>query len=299
LTGAAQGWSGPLILRLFARHHDPRRPLLEAVVQNTLADLGYPVPRALLASGDAAALGGPFVVMDRAPGRPLLRARMLGVGAVLADLQSRLHELDASVLLDALDRDGPPPGRELVTFDGYLAQFHARIDKGALEGLRPAIEWVMAHRPREALRPSICHGDFHPHNILHDGRRATAVLDWPNIVVADPAYDVASTLLILRHTPIELSGSPRAMLWMVRVARRVLIVRYLRGYRQRRPIDLASLPYYEAAAAIRALVRAAERRPQQRRGVENPLDASPYADRLAARFAAITGVLPVVPAPRA
>src|SRR5262249_59672354 len=109
-----------------------------------------------------------------------------------------------------------------------------------------------------------------------DGRRATAVLDWPNIVVADPAYDVASTLLILRHTPIELSGSPRAMLWMVRVARRVLIVRYLRGYRQRRPIDLASLPYYEAAAAIRALVRAAQRPPPRPPPLQPPPPPPPH-----------------------
>jgi hypothetical protein len=52
LAGAPPAFSGPLILRLLDVHHDPARALTEQATQNALADLGYPAPRAVLASAD-------------------------------------------------------------------------------------------------------------------------------------------------------------------------------------------------------------------------------------------------------
>jgi aminoglycoside phosphotransferase (APT) family kinase protein len=63
LRGAAPALAGPLILRLLGPQHDPARVLRERVTQNTLAGLGYPAPRVLLACPDAAPLGGAFLIM--------------------------------------------------------------------------------------------------------------------------------------------------------------------------------------------------------------------------------------------
>ena len=63
LAGAAAPLSIPLILRVLAPHHPPARALCERAIQNAVADLGYPAPRVLIASVDAAILGGPFLVM--------------------------------------------------------------------------------------------------------------------------------------------------------------------------------------------------------------------------------------------
>lgn len=68
LESAPPSFSGPLILRLLGTHHDPVRVLREQATQNALVDLGYPAPRALLATTDAEPLGGPFIVMERLPG---------------------------------------------------------------------------------------------------------------------------------------------------------------------------------------------------------------------------------------
>jgi hypothetical protein len=77
LRSAAPAFAGPLILRLLGPQHDPARVLRERVTQNTLAGLGYPAPRVLLACSDRAPLGGAFLVMERLPGAPLLQARYL------------------------------------------------------------------------------------------------------------------------------------------------------------------------------------------------------------------------------
>ena len=297
LAGAPPALAGPLVLRLLGAQHDPVRALREGAIQNALADLGYPAPRVYAASADVGWLGGAFLIMARAPGRPLFQARRLGVSTVLVQTQARLHDLDAERLLQALDREGPPLHRDLVSFETYLARLEARVAAGRHDGLEPAMRWLLAHRPPAPRRPVICHGDFHPFNLLYDGA-VTGVLDWPNALVADPAYDVASTTIILALAPIEISNMPAALRWVVRVARPLLVKRYLAGYQRRRRLDPSALAYYEVASAMRGLVRAAEERRRETASPANPLDASVFAENLAAHVARITGVVPTLPPPR-
>ena len=44
---------------------------IEAVLNNTLAGTGYPVPRVVAMESDVTVLGGPFMIMTRLAGRPL------------------------------------------------------------------------------------------------------------------------------------------------------------------------------------------------------------------------------------
>lgn len=307
LSGAPEPLSIPLILRVLGSQHPPARALSERATQNAVAGRGYPAPRVLLASSDPIILGGAFLIMERLAGRPLLDARRLGVASVLVEMQLRLHALDAEVLLEALDREGqasstpggPPISREVVTFEGHLARLERRIARGSLRGLERAMAWLSDHRPTGERRRVICHGDFHPQNVLMMDGRVTGVIDWPNVVVADPAFDVASTRVILGLVPVRLLGVPPALRGLVEVARRILVTRYVRGYRRRQPLDATRLAYHEALACMRGLVRTAEARlaPIGESGL-NPLDASVFGERLGARFARITGVtarLPAVP----
>jgi aminoglycoside phosphotransferase (APT) family kinase protein len=283
LRRAPSAWSGPLVLRVLRAHHDPSRALREQATQNAVAEAGYPAPKVLLATRDPAALGAAFLVMQRLPGVPLIDANPIGMDRVLLDAQFRLHALDAGPLVRSLG--------DAVTFEGYLAAFERRITSTALTGLAPALRWLRAHRPPDAGPPVICHGDLHPRNVLVEGGRLTGVLDWPNALVADPAFDVASTRNILRFVPPGLASMPWALRWLARVGQPILAWRYLTGYRRRRPIARERLAYYEVAAALRALVRAGEsRRRAAGAPPPSPLDRSPYAARLAAHASRVCGV---------
>ena len=289
LSGAPPALAGPLVLRVLPPHHDPRRALRERAVQNAVADLGFNAPRAPLASADTAILGAAFLVMERCPGRPLLASRRFGIAALLVETHVQLHALDPAPLLDALEA-AEPGARALVSLDGHLGQLERRIG-GRLPGLAPAMRWLLEHRPAPGGPLAICHGDFHPQNLLCDGRAITAVLDWPNVLVADPAYDVAATRVILEQVPLEILPVSRRLRPAVAVARRVLVALYLRGYRRRRPLDAGALAYGEALACMRGLVRTGEQRARPGEAV-SPLDASSFGDRLAARFATLTGIRP-------
>ena len=286
LNGAVPALSGPLVLRVLAPYHDPRRALRERAVQNAVAGMGFPAPRAPLASADPGVLGGAFLVMERRPGRPLLAARRLGIASLLMETHLRLHALDPSPVLAALER-AVPGSAALVSLDGHLGQLAARVD-GHLPGLEPALRWLLDHRPDPSGARAICHGDFHPQNLLWHQREISAVLDWPDVLVADPVYDVAATKVILEQAPLGVLPLRRPVRWAVAAARRLLVALYLRGYRRRRPLAERTLAYGEALACMRGLVRAAEQRVGAR--ATNPLDASSFADRLAARFAALTEI---------
>jgi len=296
-SGAPPPFSEPLILRLLGAEHTPTRVLREQAVQNALVTLGYPAPRVLAASADPAALGGAFLVMERMPGRPLLEARKWNIATVLVETQLRLHDLDGEALRRAVRSQ---TGSDMLSFGNVLAELSRRVADRPLEGLAPAMRWLHEHRPPDPSRPVICHGDFHPQNILMAGGAVTGVLDWPNAVLGDPAYDVAATLVILSCTPIEMATAPNALRWLARVARPVLVARYLSGYQRHRRLEVATLAYYEAASCMRGLARVAEARlssAELSRGL-NPLDASSFGERLAARFAEIAGVEPRLPSVR-
>ena len=205
LREAPPAWSGALVLRLLRAHHDPAMVLREQATQNTVSDLGYPAPRVRLASIDPTLLGAPFVLMDRLPGIPLMAAGLVGMDRTLLDAQLRLHGLDPAPLTRVLG--------DAVSFEGYLTRFERRVDQGELDGLRAAMHWLRDRRPPPAAL-AICHGDLHPQNILVEHGRVTGVLDWPNVVVADPAFDLAATCNILRFVPAGLTEMPAVLRWL-------------------------------------------------------------------------------------
>ncbi len=294
LAGAPPAFGGPLILRLLDAHHDPARALFEQATQNALAALGYPAPRVLLASADSMRLGGAFLIMERLAGQPLPKVSARTMASVVAELQAKLHDLDAVAFLRAVTGKGLEPKN--LTFDAHLGHLADRAARGGLGGLAAGLEWLLRRRPPRPEPRAVCHGDFHPYNILTTGDRVTGVLDWPHTIVADPAFDVATTLVILKLVPVEVSGLAAPLRWLVNAARPWLVRGYLRHYRRRRPLDEEKLAYYEAAACMKVLVRAGELS-----GVPagdtaaNVLFGSGYAERALSHFRALTGLTPILP----
>jgi aminoglycoside phosphotransferase (APT) family kinase protein len=301
VSAGPAAWSGPLILRVLRPGHDPVRALRERATQNALAGLGYPVPRVLIASADRGLLGAGFLVMERAAGRPLLAIRRPGIGRMLAGAQARLHGLNAEALLRALDDEGRAAGwvfdRDAVGFESHLASLDRRIQAAGLAGLADGMRWLRTRQPGERSERVICHGDFHPQNLLAENGRVTAVLDWPNVLVAAPEYDVAATRVVLTQTPLALLPMPAALRPLAAAGRRLVAARYLAVYRKLRPLDRTRLPYFEAAGCMRGLVRAGEARVGAG-AAPSPLDTSSFGERLAARFGRASGVPVTLPPPR-
>jgi aminoglycoside phosphotransferase (APT) family kinase protein len=137
--------------------------------------------------------------------------------------------------------------------------------------------------PAPAEAEVICHGDFHPLNLMVDGEKLTGVIDWPQAIVAEPAYDVASTFVLLRFADTGLTGAVRKLFVLLRP---IPVRRYLNFYRRLRPFRDVNMPYHESVRVLSALTYAGEYPP----GPRNPWRKPHTLAALYGHFGRISGV---------
>jgi aminoglycoside phosphotransferase (APT) family kinase protein len=259
LANPPDGWPDELVIRLMP---DPGTARKEMIVQTAVAGAGFPTPFVRASGGPDGGLGRAFMVMDRAAGRSALSGldggltpdallRMLRqVPDQLAGPMARLHALDRDLVRGELEhvREVPVTVPRLV---GMLAQFAAESGR---PDLVQAASWLTDHRPAPAPEV-ICHGDFHPFNLLADGDRVT-VLDWSQSLLAPRAYDVAFTSLLLSEPPLRAADWQRPFLKMVG---RLMARRFVRAYQHQTAsaIQPAELSWHQGVVCLRALVEVA------------------------------------------
>jgi aminoglycoside phosphotransferase (APT) family kinase protein len=244
LDGAPDALSGPLVLRLYPAFYGASNAEWESTVQNLLADQGFPVARAPLICTDPSALGGAFYLMELLPGELMISAPSETIPGLLGQAHARLHTISPTPLVGALEEQGFDKRR--YRLEGRLAWLEEQAT--AYPWLREAVGWLLQNRPPEPERPVICHGDFHPMNLLVQEGKVSGVLDWPGFLIADPALDVANTVTLM-----ETSGKHILHIeqWQI------LIQMYLAAYQAERPLDLTHLDYYRARRCVGALAEGA------------------------------------------
>lgn len=186
-------WRGPLVLRVRPEGVPVESACHEARIQNWLADSGFPAPRVLEVLDEDGPTGRPAQLMERAPGLLLIDAakRRPWSARSLIGAMARLQ-----VELTRMSTAGFPDGADLL--DRRLALVRNTLDAVREPDLELALQRVEGRSGylREC-EPVICHGDFHPLNVLADGRRLS-VIDWSDAGLGDADGDIARTLLLFR-----------------------------------------------------------------------------------------------------
>lgn len=290
LAGAPADWPVGLILRVMAQPDRSERVRREAATHAALVGEGFPVPRLLVAEEDAAPLGRPFIVMERLSGQNMWanaigphgrRSDLLRMPSDLAAAHARLHGVRPEALRESARRFDVDPAR--FTLTGELRRLADRIERSRLPGLAPGTAWLLQNQPAPAEAEVICHGDFHPLNVMMDGSRLSGVIDWSQPIVAEPAFDVAGTRMLILYGNM---GLRRPVRWLVDAARRLPAGRYLAAYRALRPFEPRNMPYFESLRIMGALAFAGETPP----GRNNPWNAPHTLAALYRRFECNSGV---------
>lgn len=133
-----------------------------------------------------------------------------------------------------------------------LGDIHRLIRAAGLDDLRPVSEWFELQRSGPFVEAVICHGDFHPVNVMVDGSVVTGMIGWGNIALSHPAFDVAITRLIASIGPIDGTGVPQEDLRQLIDS---LVAEYLAAYRERRPLDDKLLRFYRVLRAAHAFTK--------------------------------------------
>ncbi len=248
-------WEGGTVLRLMRSNYGPESVELQARALNAAHSAGVAVP----IPGDTTIVDGRHgLVMERIDGPDLLTLlgtkpwHIWSAGTTTGRMQAEMHDVAA------------PEG--LPNLKASLRQSIETSDRVPPETAKFALD-VLADLP-EGDR--LCHGDFHPGNIIK-ARDRDVVIDWSNVVVGDPAADYTRSLLLIR-----LGEPPPGASFVIRilanVGRGALGAAIRSGYRRHRKLDADLVRRWEVPVMAHRLTEGyEEERPKLLRLLEERL----------------------------
>ena len=197
-------------IKLFIEEDSDKDAELEARVTSEARRNGISAPRVW---GVVKAHGRPGIVMERVEGESMLQWGTTFPWRIYtgAKLMARMH----ADLHSRTGADMPALREKLRTGVENASQVEDDIRKLALERLA-----------RLPDGDSICHGDFHPDNVIMS-KSGPVIIDWLDGVRGHPPADVARTVVLV-ESGVPLVGMIRR--GVVGVARRIFLSIYLREY---------------------------------------------------------------------
>ncbi|MFX0031006.1 MAG: phosphotransferase family protein [Candidatus Hermodarchaeota archaeon] len=249
LNGVREELSKSLILRLYPQFYGTRNAIWESVVQNVLVSEGFPVAQAYFTCTDMSILGGAFFIMDFLPGKPMMIEPIETIPKMLGKTHAALHSIDPEPLIESLSEQGIDKHmwRQGILFDWLKEKANER------PWIREGVDWLIKNRPPESKRLTVCHGDFHPLNILIQDGKVTGVLDWGNFLISDPILDIANTIVV-----ITVAIKHFASVLYPSVDWQLFVEEYLDAYRSKRILDCTHLDYYRVMKSVKSLIQASE-----------------------------------------
>jgi uncharacterized protein (TIGR02172 family) len=179
-TAEVYAWGEGHVLKLY-REQFPRDWVdHEARVARTIVEAGIPTP-------------APGAIVEAQGRRGIVYARVTGI-SMLADLQARpwtlfRHARDLARLQAQVHRITAP---QLPSYRDSMARAIGQAPD-LPDDLRAK---VLALMPALPEGQALCHGDFHPDNVLITPE-GPVIIDWMTAKAGDPWADVARTSLIL------------------------------------------------------------------------------------------------------
>jgi aminoglycoside phosphotransferase (APT) family kinase protein len=192
-----------LVLRIYQGGSGYSKAATEFNGMHWLHQAGYPVPEVLLIEREASPLGQPFMVMEKVDGRVLwsfmfsqpapIRQKLI---SLFCGLLARLHSLDWRSFI---------PNEKLAEMqqpfffiDREMERWRYYANQSSDTGFHHIIKWVEQHRSQMGCtHPAIVHLDLHPGNVLIRPDGSPEVIDWTQVEVSDPRFDLAWALLLI------------------------------------------------------------------------------------------------------
>ncbi len=223
-TAEVYAWDDGRILKLFYDWVSESGVRQEASITRAVHATGLPVP----AVGEVLQFGSRFgIVFERVDGPSALTVFSERPWSIvkIAGIMARLHDRMHAVRLPE---------------DTVLPSLHERLARRirATPKLRDELKaGLLARLAALPVGRSLCHGDFHPDNILLTSA-GPVIIDWIDASSGNPLADVARTRLLL------LNGAPLPEMpnrWVLSVGRVVAYTLYERRYARLRPFERRNL----------------------------------------------------------
>jgi len=180
-----------------------------AIIEVVARHGGVPVPAPLHCEADPTKLGGTFILVEAVPGRiegdyfPEVNDRLTDkreVGRQLARILAQLHRIPlAEYRSSHLDTEADLGELVRRAIEATYAQATS-FDTPSRVHIEIAYRWLRQNLAlAEDRNPCLIHCDVGLHNMLIDGGRITALLDWELACVASPAREIAKILHLIDY----------------------------------------------------------------------------------------------------
>jgi uncharacterized protein (TIGR02172 family) len=234
-TSDVFAWGEGRVLKLFHRGRSVQKAEQEFLASNVVYNAGLPAPAAFELIEVDGRIG---IVYERIEGRSLfeeVQARpwmLFSAARRMASLHASIHAFKAPAALPSMKSRLS----ERIAADERLSLTDRATAISRLESLPDGEE--------------ICHGDFHPGNIICT-RRGFVVIDWGAACRGSGLGDVACTLRLFETADLP-KWAPRYMHWLLKCSRALLHRTYLRNYLSARPGSQAEFSAWKNAIAATA-----------------------------------------------
>jgi aminoglycoside phosphotransferase (APT) family kinase protein len=181
---------GTGVLKVYNATAPKRAAFREAALLALVESLGLPVPEVYGVWPIADRWG---VAMSRADG-PSFAEAMLHQPDQLAAYLNEMALLHLRV-----------HGHRALQFPAAKPRLAADIEKAEILG-KARREALLRRLEAMPDADRLCHGDFHPFNVLGPPGQAI-IIDWPNAGRGDPAADVCRAYVLIRHVAPDVAGA--------------------------------------------------------------------------------------------
>jgi uncharacterized protein (TIGR02172 family) len=243
-TADVYDWADGEVLKLYRSEYSTDIIEQERAVSEIVNRAGIPSPEV----GDIVEVEGRYgIVFERIAGLSMLHAisrspwLTVRYAKMLAGLQARLHEVGGPKDL--------PSQRERLARKIRLAG--KRLDEATIAKALVILDSL----PDGS---SLCHGDFHPDNILMTSS-GPVIIDCVDVGRGNPVCDVARTSILVNMAAIPEDKSNSRLLSLGRTLSHAA---YIKAYSKIRPIDRAELDKWRI---VNAAGRLCERIPEEKR----------------------------------
>jgi aminoglycoside phosphotransferase (APT) family kinase protein len=245
-TAEVYAWGEDQILKLYQEHIPGHLVEQEFIVTQAAQAAGLPVPavdRLVQVDGRCG------IVFERLEGPSMLKD-LAARPWKLFPLARQLGQLHAQIHTSSM-----PPG---------MPSQYKQIEKGIEaasdlpQSIKTASQACLAALPAgEAL----CHGDFHPDNVLLTAR-GPVIIDWMTGTRGHPLADVCRTLLLFQTTALP-PGIPLPMRLMMNASRALIQAVYLNRYLQIHPASRQQINAWQLPL-MAARLREVEQYPREK-----------------------------------
>jgi aminoglycoside phosphotransferase (APT) family kinase protein len=170
--------------------------VVEFDILSGLEGLDVPTPRVYGLHEKENPFGGELFIMEHLSGRSFNTWRAKDNAILAADWENgrglAQDVVAALVGIHSVGPDAAPPALPRVTFEGQAQRWQQEYRDADLVRdpvMEAAFDWMADHVPAEE-RIGLVHGDYRMGNMLAEGGRISAILDWELAYLGDVRFDI-------------------------------------------------------------------------------------------------------------